>query len=192
MACPMGTTPYTIRAGDTLFLLAQRFNTTVEAIIAVNPGINPNNLQIGQQICIPSTTPPPPSQRCPTLRLGSTGPSVRELQTLLRAQGFDPGPIDGIFGNRTQSAVIAFQRSKGLVQDGIVGINTWTALGVNCGTTPPPATCPPGSIIYTIRPGDTFFSLAQRFNTTVAAIERANPNVNPNNLQVGQVICIPQ
>lgn len=192
MACPTGTMPYTIRAGDTLFLLAQRFNTTVDAIIAVNPGINPNNLQIGQVICIPTTTPPPPpSQRCPTLRFGSTGPSVRELQTLLRNNGFDPGPIDGIFGQRTQSAVIAFQRSRGLVPDGIVGVQTWTALGVNCGVTPPP-TCPPGSIIYTIRPGDTFFSLAQRFNTTVQAIQRANPNVDPNNLQIGQVICIPQ
>lgn len=192
MACPTGTMPYTIRAGDTLFLLAQRFYTTVDAIIAVNPGINPNNLQIGQVICIPTGTPqPPPSQRCPTLRFGSTGPAVRELQTLLRARGFDPGPIDGIFGQRTQAAVIAFQRSRGLVPDGIVGIQTWTALGVNCGVTPPPV-CPPGSIIYTIRPGDTFFSLAQRFNTTVQAIQRANPNVDPNNLQIGQVICIPQ
>ncbi|NMA69093.1 MAG: peptidoglycan-binding protein, partial [Desulfitobacterium sp.] len=33
---------------------------------------------------------------------------------------------------RTHSAVISFQRSKGLVQDGIVGIRTWTALGVQC------------------------------------------------------------
>ncbi|NLY29612.1 MAG: LysM peptidoglycan-binding domain-containing protein, partial [Firmicutes bacterium] len=43
---------------------------------------------------------------------------------------------------------------------------------------------------YTIRAGDTFFRLAQRFGTTVAASQAANPGVDPNNLQIGQVICI--
>jgi LysM repeat protein len=51
--CPAGTTPYIIRAGDTFFSLARRFNTTVQAIIAANPGVDPNRLQIGQRICIP-------------------------------------------------------------------------------------------------------------------------------------------
>ncbi|MGB9904168.1 MAG: DUF3794 and LysM peptidoglycan-binding domain-containing protein [Desulfotomaculales bacterium] len=55
-----------------------------------------------------------------------------------------------------------------------------------------PGVCPPGEVItYTIQPGDTFFNLAQRFNTSVEAIIQANPGVNPNNLQVGQVINIP-
>jgi LysM repeat protein len=57
--------------------------------------------------------------------------------------------------------------------------------------TPPPV-CPPGQVItYTIKPGDTFFLLAQRFNVGVAAIQQANPGVNPNQLTIGQVINIP-
>ena len=55
---------------------------------------------------------------------------------------------------------------------------------------PPPTTCPVGTTLY-CSGGDTFFLLARRFNTTVEAIQRANPNVDPNNLQIGQVICIP-
>ena len=39
-----------IQKGDTLFRIARRYNTTVEAIMELNPGIDPNNLQIGQQI----------------------------------------------------------------------------------------------------------------------------------------------
>jgi len=39
--CPTGTISYTVRAGDTLYLIAGRFNTTVEAILAANPGIVP-------------------------------------------------------------------------------------------------------------------------------------------------------
>ena len=44
---------YTIPPGDSLFFLAQRFNTTVDAIMSVNPGLNPYNLLIGQVILIP-------------------------------------------------------------------------------------------------------------------------------------------
>lgn len=187
--CPPNSMPYTIRQGDTFFSIARTFGVSVDAIIAANPGVDPNRLFIGQVICVPSPGPGP--SNCPTLSMGSRGPDVTRLQQLLRNAGFDPGPIDGIFGNRTQAAVIAFQRSRNLVPDGIVGIKTWTALGVNC-VTPPPSTCPPGTTPYTIRAGDTFYLLAIRFNTTVEAIMRANPNVNPNNLQIGQVICIPR
>ena len=47
-----------------------------------------------------------------------------------------------------------------------------------------------GTIRYTIRPYDTFWMLAQVFNTTVESIMQLNPGVDPNNLQVGQVINI--
>lgn len=187
--CGPGTFPYVIMSGDTFYNLAIKYNTTVDAIMRANPGVDPNRLFIGQVICIPTTTPP--SQLCPTLSVGSRGSSVTELQRLLLAHGFNPGPIDGIFGSQTQGAVIAFQRSRNLVPDGIVGVQTWTALGVNCGTTPPP-TCPAGSQPYTIRAGDTLYNLAIRFNTTVDAIMRINPGIDPNNLQIGQVICIPR
>ncbi len=49
---PTGKT-YVIQAGDTFFKLAQRFGTTVQALRAANPGVNPNNLQIGQVINLP-------------------------------------------------------------------------------------------------------------------------------------------
>lgn len=186
--CPIGSFAYTIKAGDTFFQIARTFGISLNALIAANPGVDPNRLFIGQVICVPTAAPPPPVSSCPTLSIGSRGASVAQLQELLRNAGFDPGPIDGIFGSRTQSAVIAFQKSKNLVPDGIVGIMTWTALGVNCA---PGAACPPGTFAYTIKAGDTFFSLAQRFNTTVDAIQRANPTVNPNNLRIGQIICIP-
>ena len=54
-----------------------------------------------------------------------------------------------------------------------------------------PNGCPPGSRRYTIAAGDTLFSLAQRFGTTVSAITSLNPGIDPNRLRVGQVICIP-
>ena len=62
------------------------------------------------------------------LREGATGSQVKELQQLLKAKGFSPGPIDGIFGPSTFKAVISFQRFYGLDADGVVGPLTWKAL----------------------------------------------------------------
>lgn len=55
-----------------------------------------------------------------TLKFGSKGIDVRKLQEVLNKQG-SKLVIDGIFGRNTKNAVIAFQKSKGLVADGIVG-----------------------------------------------------------------------
>ena len=47
-----GTIQYTIRPYDTIWMLAQVFNTTVDSIMDLNPGIDPRNLMIGQVITI--------------------------------------------------------------------------------------------------------------------------------------------
>ena len=167
--CPPGSFSYIIRPGDTFFILAQRFNTTVEAIRRLNPNVDPNNLQIGQRICIPGSAP----SQCPngffyTIRAGDTlfllsqrfGVSV---QAIINANpGIDPNNLQ--IGQRICIP----------------------------GALPPPMPPCPNGFYYTIVPGDTLFILAQRFNVTVQAIINANPGIDPNNLRVGQVICIPR
>jgi hypothetical protein len=53
---------------------------------------------------------------------------VRKLQRSLGALGHDPGPIDGLYGPRTEGAVERFQLAHGLAADGVAGPHTWTAL----------------------------------------------------------------
>lgn len=67
-----------------------------------------------------------------TYRLGSRGSEVRQIQEKLRGLGLYRGPLDGDFGGGTQSAVMRFQRARGLEADGTVDGPTWTAL---CGGT---------------------------------------------------------
>jgi N-acetylmuramoyl-L-alanine amidase len=81
----------------------------------------------------PSTTPPSTSTASsqdtnnsrPVLRSGDQGESVRQLQQRLRALGVYNGPVDGIFGPLTESAVRQVQSNNGLTVDGIVGPATW-------------------------------------------------------------------
>jgi peptidoglycan hydrolase-like protein with peptidoglycan-binding domain len=112
----------------------------------------------------------------PTLRTGSSGAAVKDLQSRLKAAGYEVGPIDGKFGTNTKRALIAFQKDNGLKVDGVAGPNTMRALV--------PATdgksniaLPPLNIAPTT-PGDSkllteadFQRAAKQLNCDVAAIK---------------------
>jgi hypothetical protein len=65
-----------------------------------------------------------------TIRRGSRGPAVRNLQRRLLALEYNlgAGGADGVFGERTELAVRAFQTKYSLTPDGVVGPRTWAAL----------------------------------------------------------------
>lgn len=69
----------------------------------------------------------------PTLKQGLSGPDVQDVQQKLKDLGFDPNGVDGNFGPGTRAAVIAFQQSKGLQADGVVGPATLAALQAAAG-----------------------------------------------------------
>ena len=115
------------------------------------------------------------------LRLGSRGTDVYILQLALNRVGFLNEEPDGIFGVRTQNAVLRFQQSAGLNTDGIVGVRTWNALLPYL----------KGYVTHKIMRGDTLWNLSQQYNTSVGAIIRANTGINPNNLRIGSVVIIP-
>ncbi len=116
-----------------------------------------------------------------TMLLGSSGPNVKLIQSLLRRLGYSPGPIDGQFGNQTRSAVIGFQRDYGLTPDGIAGPETWRVMERFI----------VGYANYTVRPGDTIYKIAKKFYTTQNAVLTANPGIDPDRISVGQRLTVP-
>ena len=116
-----------------------------------------------------------------TLRYGNKGPMVEYLQLALTRAGFDPGRIDGIFGKRTLNALERFQRANGLVADGIAGRLTWAKLYPYLA----------GYTIHVVRQGDTLSAIARMHNTTVSAIETANPEIEAENLAIGAELVVP-
>ncbi|GAE88396.1 hypothetical protein JCM21531_1838 [Acetivibrio straminisolvens JCM 21531] len=167
--CPAGTTSYTVRAGDTLYLIANRFNTTVQAILAANPGIVPERLYIGQVICIPYVQPPQPA--CPP---GSTAYVIKSGDTL--------AAIATKFNTTVQ---VLLDANPGIIPERLY-------VGQVICIPQPSSSCPIGTSPYEIKSGDTLSNIAVKFNTTVEEILYTNPGIVPEKLYVGQIICIPQ
>jgi peptidoglycan hydrolase-like protein with peptidoglycan-binding domain len=61
----------------------------------------------------------------PVPKKGSNDSAVRDPQEALRALGYDVGPVDGIFGAKTESGVKKFQQAREIAVDGVVGRMTW-------------------------------------------------------------------
>lgn len=70
-------------------------------------------------------------------KIGSRGEMVKQIQIRLRHFGVLSTNADGVYGNQTAAAVREYQNRKGLKVDGIAGLSTLSALGLN-GSSPPP------------------------------------------------------
>ncbi len=68
-----------------------------------------------------------------TLKKGSTGNTVSQVQTALKNQGFYFGSVDGVYGSATEEAVKKYQARYGLTVDGMVGKATFNTLGIQAG-----------------------------------------------------------
>lgn len=67
------------------------------------------------------------------------GPKIAAVQAALARRDYDPGPIDGIYGELTESAVIALQIDRGLIVDGEVGPQSANELGLGWPIEPTPS-----------------------------------------------------
>jgi peptidoglycan hydrolase-like protein with peptidoglycan-binding domain len=111
------------------------------------------------------------------LKRGSSGPDVLTLQSTLKQLGFDPNGVDGKFGPGTEAAVIAFQKSKGLTPDGIVGPNTMAALQANAAVAG--ANVSGGTSSASVTTGATTTAVT----VTAAQVSKMFPGVPLSNIQ---------
>lgn len=169
--CPVGTAPYTIKSGDTLNRIALQFKTTVPAILAVNPGLVPERLNVGQSICVPQPAPPP-APACP---IGSSPYEIKRGDTLAGiARRFDT-TVEAIL---TANPDIVPEK---LFIGQVICVSQEKTEQLVC----------PNLNAYVIRRGDTLAAIANTFGVTLQALMNANPGISPQSLYVDQVICVP-
>ena len=98
---------------------------------------------MAKMFAVSASTPPPSNNGAPattqrTLQNGSRGADVTLLQNKLNSIGFNCGRADGIFGNNTKNAVMAYQRSIGWSADGIASVGLTARLFSTPASPPPP------------------------------------------------------
>ena len=86
------------------------------------------NTQYNKGLTVDGIWGPKTKAACITVRKNARGNITYILQSALYCNGFNPGEIDGIFGDNTLSAVKSFQSAKGISVDGAAGKNTFEKL----------------------------------------------------------------
>lgn len=117
----------------------------------------------------------------PVYKLGSTSAEVMKIQAVLRKIGYDIKTIDGIYGRETEEAVRNFQINNGLTPDGIIGPATYRVIERFI----------LGYDTYTIKPGDTLYTIGRKYYTQPYKIIIANPGIEPYALVPGTRITVP-
>lgn len=183
-APPTAPGTYTVQWGDTLNKIAQKSGATTQAIVAANPGLNPNYIVPGQVLVIPA----PGGAGTPVPTTGPVQPAAcTPTYTVQRGDWFYA--IARRFGVSVPALIQANPSANSNV------VYPGQVLNIPCGGTspaPPGGVPAPGGNSYVVRPGDTLFSIAVRFGTTVYAIQIANNLPNPHFIYVGQVLSIPR
>ena len=163
---PQNDVTYTVAKGDTLLSIAERYETTVQAIVNKNGLLNPNRIYPGQEIVIPvgyepSETPMPKTIEH-TVTAGET------LSQLARQYGTT---VDAILAENTD-----ISDPNTLSQGVVLTITTGTA---------------PLVLTHTVGRGENLYGIARMYGVSFQALVQANGLANPNRLLVGQVLVIP-
>lgn len=154
---------YTIKKGDTLYGIANNYNTTVNELVSLNK-LNSTQLTIGQQILIP------PSD---VQIIGSFEYIVKPGDSLWKLSNICNVDVDKIIESNKLQTTIIQPGQKILLPD----YCTITDKNIN------------DENIYIVQPNDTLYSIARRYNTTIDKIINDN-NLTTNMLSIGQQLII--
>ena len=182
-----GTNPdnmfmYTVKKGDSLYSIAQRYNTTVQQIMDLN-NLKNSNLSIGQILRIPETYTPETDIVLPEFK-NYTVKRGDNLYSIARNNNIS---VDTIIKDNNLSNT---NLSIGQILQIRIPSSSTEVVDECFGEDYIPPTDPTTTINYTVKRGDSLYKIASLYNTSVSAIISLN-NLSNTNLSIGQVLKIP-
>jgi LysM repeat protein len=189
---------HTVAAGDTVLRLAQRYASTVEAIVAANGLNNAGFIVIGQVLVIPVAA----GQGTPATPASTTGSTARPSATPAPGATQAPGSGSGRHVVQAGETLFSIARRYNTTVEALATLNNitnpnliraGTVLTVPRGGTTPPNTGTGGTgSQHVVQAGENLFRIALRYGVTVEALAQANRIRNYNLLFAGQVLLIPR
>lgn len=155
-------TTITVVRGDTLSKIAQKYQTTVQKLVELNNIQNPNFIYVGQKLIVPTQN--------------TTSTSNNEIYYV--KAGDTLSKIAKNYG----TTVYAIAYTNGIKNINYIYIGQKLIIPVDHYDT--------NHVLYTIKRGDTLYSIARKYNTTIANLVMLNRIQNPNLIYVGRVIRI--
>ncbi len=174
-----------VQRGDTLYSIARWYGTSVTAIMNANGLSNPNFIWVGQRLVIPGGG----SSGGSGGSSGSGGGSVHVVRwgetmySIARRYGTSVQAIMNANGLSNPNFIYAGQRL--IISGGSGGGGSPPATGGGGGS------APSGGGVHVVQRGQTLYSIARWYGTSVTAIMNANGLRNPNFIWVGQRLTIP-
>jgi LysM repeat protein len=176
---------HVVQRGDTLYSIARRYGTTVQAIMSANGLSNRNFIWVGQRLTIPGTSGGGSSS--------SGGTATRGVYVVSR------GDTLYSIARRYGTSVQAIMNANGLRNGNFIWVGQrLTIPGASSGgsssgggSTQGGGTIPASGSVHVVSRGETVASIARRYGTTVAAIATLNGLRNPSLIYVGQRLNIP-
>lgn len=160
---PKNTKTITIKRGDTLSCLAKKYNTTVEELVKLNNIKNPNLIYAGAKLIIPVSEQDSTTTQIYTVQKGDTLYKI--------AKNFNTTVTQIAEDNNIRNVNLIYPNQNLKI--------TNNSLCHDC-----------GHIIYTVKRGDSLWSISRRNNTTIANIVMLNRIKNPNLIYPKQMLRI--
>ena len=176
-------TTYEVTAGDTLFSIAQQFNTTVTSILEANDLDNSAVIFVGQALTIPTDTL---ADVTPTPLIIEVSPTPDTTNTDGDTYTVQPGDTLTRIARQFDTTAGAIAELNGITNTNQIAVGQVLRV-------PPPAvptvTATPQR--YTIQPGDSLYRVSLQFDVPLTELIEANDIANANQISVGQQIIIP-
>lgn len=205
---PLGSNYYTVKSGDSLWSISRKFGVTVNDLKKVN-NLSSNLLSIGQNLIIPGKKNNTSSNEY-VVKKGDTlygiankyNVSVDNLKSYnnLSTDSLSIGQIIKIPDNKVNSneyvvksgdSLYSISRKYGVSVDELMSVNNLKSTVLSVGQVLKiPNSGKVTNVIYTVKKGDSLWSIAKNNKTTVDAIVKLN-NLSNANLSIGQKLLLP-